>query len=661
MGKSIVHCSRCGEAIREEDLASRKAVILEHRPYCSDCRPAERPTSRKSSTSRIPITPKTARMTVRRQKPLLPMVMATVAALGLILILGITFLRKDRAEEATAETASKRAVPRSGVPSPAIQPPTPENTATLKEKTPPDPLPKPVKPEKEDPVPAVPEKPKVPEVGTLRPTIKSPSDGALFDAPAAVAISVDVPGDPDRVEFYEGSTKLGESAQRPHAFVWKDVPAGTYTLTAKAMEKGEVLISPPVSILVKALAEPAPEVKKPPTPPVNFGVDPRRVDEAIAKGAAYLKASGVKESMNPAAAPGLGECPELILWTLVHAGVPENDPDFVKLFYYVLGRKLERTYSVALQAMILEELNRVKYQVRIAQCAQFLMDAQCANGQWSYTGPAQIGTPTMGLKPEVATGGGSNPPAGTGARVKPKVVRKITSIHKMQEGPPTGDNSNSQYAALGLRACHDAGIQIPKAVIVRAQSWWRISQHDEEGKDAEKRPAVASGGGVPALPAGWCYGPKDHGHAAYSSMTAGAVGSVAIWDYLLDEKTWKKDPTLQKGIAWIDRHFTVAANDGPSEHVPDPGWMLYYYLYALERAGVLAGTETFGAHKWYVEGAEAILKAQKPDGSWLSPLPHGDRSLATNGAWDTCFAILFLKRATRPLEEVASTDDRGRK
>jgi hypothetical protein len=222
----------------------------------------------------------------------------------------------------------------------------------------------------------------------------------------------------------------------------------------------------------------------------------------------------------------------------------------------------------------------------------------------------------------------------------------------MYEGPPTGDNSNSQYAALGIRACHDAGIVIPKGVILAAQTWWRISQLDDP-----KNRGVASEGGSYA-PAGWCYGPRDHGHPAYSTMTAGAVGAVAIWNFLEDEKSTKKDPTLQKGIAWLGANFSVKGNEGPSEHVKDTGWMLYYYLYALERAGVLAGTETFGGRRWYAEGAEVILAAQKPDGSWLSPLPHSDRSDTTNACWDTCFAILFLKRATAPL--VASTDSRGK-
>jgi hypothetical protein len=76
-----------------------------------------------------------------------------------------------------------------------------------------------------------------------------------------------------------------------------------------------------------------------------------------------------------------------------------------------------------------------------------------------------------------------------------------------------------------------------------------------------------------------------------------------------------------------------------------PDWY-YYYLYGLERAGVLTGTEVFGRREWYPEGAQALLRMQGGNGSW------------DNDAWNTCFAILFLKRATRPLEDVASVDYR---
>jgi len=77
--------------------------------------------------------------------------------------------------------------------------------------------------------------------------------------------------------------------------------------------------------------------------------------------------------------------------------------------------------------------------------------------------------------------------------------------------------------------------------------------------------------------------------------------------------------------------------------------MHYYYLYGLERAGILYGTETFGSHEWYPEGAEFLLANQRADGAWISK----DNAYA-NAVWDTCFAILFLRRATRPLQDVAT-------
>jgi hypothetical protein len=76
---------------------------------------------------------------------------------------------------------------------------------------------------------------------------------------------------------------------------------------------------------------------------------------------------------------------------------------------------------------------------------------------------------------------------------------------------------------------------------------------------------------------------------------------------------------------------------------------LSYYLYALERAGMLTGVEKIGSHDWYAEGAKYLLDHQRADGSW----PGGEEEEAV---WNTCFAILFLKRSTRPLIDVPSVD-----
>jgi len=370
-------------------------------------------------------------------------------------------------------------------------------------------------------------------------------------------------------------------------------------------------------------------------------VDQKRVDEAIKKGIAFLK------TQTPALGKPLGDGDrpqrndELVLWTFVHSGVPEGDPEFQRLFKNMMATDLERTYLVSLQAMILEEMDRVKYQGRIHQCGQFLIDNLAQNGQWSYGEISFFAKdiPTGGDgRPDVASGGGKDKPRPVDRRGKPKVVKKVT-VKKEKEGPARGDNSNSQYAALGIRACHDAGVVFPKEPIQLGEKWWRSSQHD--GKKGE-----ADGGyGVSASGEGWCYG--NHDHAAYGSMTAGATGALIIYDYVLG-KDWRKDTDVLGGLQWLTKNFSVTENVGPPEHGGGkPGWMYYYYLYALERAGLLFGTEKLGTHEWYPEGANVLLDAQKANGSWVSVD-------AGNATWDTCFAILFLRRATRPLEDVAT-------
>ena len=69
---------------------------------------------------------------------------------------------------------------------------------------------------------------------------------------------------------------------------------------------------------------------------------------------------------------------------------------------------------------------------------------------------------------------------------------------------------------------------------------------------------------------------------------------------------------------------------------------------ALERAGMLFGCETFDGRNWYQEGAKLLLAKQHADGSW------GDRKNKDEYTWDTCFAILFLKKATRAVATEAA-------
>ena len=176
----------------------------------------------------------------------------------------------------------------------------------------------------------------------------------------------------------------------------------------------------------------------------------------------------------------------------------------------------------------------MKYQNRIAQCAQQLVDNQCANGQWGYGDPS-IFVMDLNLPPL--------PPKFKGQRKVP--------VKRKRDGPAAGDNSNSQYALLGLRACHDAGIVLPASTCMElAAKWWRESQ---------TRRLEREGAGAGAQ--GWCYG--KHEHKPYGSMTVGGIASLVICDYI-QGKDAKKDREVANGMEWLAKNFSVAYNPGPT-------------------------------------------------------------------------------------------------
>jgi hypothetical protein len=65
--------------------------------------------------------------------------------------------------------------------------------------------------------------------------------------------------------------------------------------------------------------------------------------------------------------------------------------------------------------------------------------------------------------------------------------------------------------------------------------------------------------------------------------------------------------------------------------------------------------DSFGAHDWYHEGARVLVETQAADGSWGGAIAsRGERRRRHPVQYG--LAILFLRRATRPLIDVASVD-----
>jgi hypothetical protein len=93
--------------------------------------------------------------------------------------------------------------------------------------------------------------------GNSAPTaqVTSPADGATFDWKPTITITAaasDPDGNVTKVEFRDGTTVLGQDTSAPYSFTWKNVPAGSYLLTARATDNaGAVTTSSPVGITVR--------------------------------------------------------------------------------------------------------------------------------------------------------------------------------------------------------------------------------------------------------------------------------------------------------------------------------------------------------------------------------------------------------------------------
>jgi uncharacterized membrane protein YgcG len=158
-------------------------------------------------------------------------------------------------------------------------------------------------------------------------------------------------------------------------------------------------------------------------------------------------------------------------------------------------------------------------------------------------------------------------------------------------------------------------------------------------------------------------GGRGRNRGTTGSMTTAGLACLFICKAHLDgtqlyEKSLKGpiDKALRDGAAWVAENFSVAANpgaEGGNQGRVRAGH-LYYYLYGLERAGVLLLVPKFGTHDWYDEGSRAIVGAQTKEGSWDA----GDNG-TVGPVCDTCFALLYLARGTTPIVRIPTRTATG--
>lgn len=220
------------------------------------------------------------------------------------------------------------------------------------------------------------------------------------------------------------------------------------------------------------------------------------------------------------------------------------------------------------------------------------------------------------------------------------------------------DLSNTQYALLGLRAARDSGSRVPGRAFKRVMDRVLAIQEQDGpkvlrtlgGENGERTYKIDAGDRA----RGWAY--MTNPFLATGSMTTAGISSLAICHDALTRP--RRLPTytprlsstvhrsIQDGFAWLDANFTVGRNPPANA----PAWH-YYYLYGLERAAILAGRVLIGRHDWYVTGARYLVGHQKADGRWSTGV-LGGKEHEKSDALDTAWAILFLKKATRPLDPI---------
>ncbi len=366
----------------------------------------------------------------------------------------------------------------------------------------------------------------------------------------------------------------------------------------------------------------------------------KKVDAAIDKGCQWIlkecKGGTISEQKKA----------ELILLTLTHAGVRRDHPFLVANMNKMFARPLQDCYNVGLRGLLMEKLDRKAYQRALAELAMFFVESQCENGQWAYEGRSRkvpaIYDPTPTKRKDDGVLPSSTRSDDDG--IAPGKPMKLPPPQRAS-GRKSGDNSNSQYAILGLFAASRANIEIPKETLEKAEKWWESKQNKDGG---------------------WGYGLADltdemgkglvHVSSTGSMTTAGLTALIVTKFYL--GKDVKSDPAVKKGLDWLGSRMDYASNPGGS-----PVWH-YYYLYGLERVGQISGMKEFGGRDWYKGGAEWLLANQNADGHWEEKEKSIVGDIACDDLVNTCFAILFLRRATPELKrpkDIASEDTTKKK
>ncbi len=467
-----------------------------------------------------------------------------------------------------------------------------------------------------------------------------------------------------------------------------------------------------------AVEDPPRRADPPPLPPEKKRLPPeeqQRVDKAIEKGLEYLSQhqnpGGRGNELGHAALTGL---------TMLECGVPADDPRVRRAANYVRAhapnfQSHPVNYQISLALLFLDRLGDVQDEALIRNMGLRLVAGQTATGGWSYGLPVvQSGdqekyflTALRANRPRDASGRlvpiqdpvaredpgrpaqpqlpatrstntgdradpvgiapgplNRNPPPAepdadavrkalsalpqnlrnVPALVPPDQQKKMPMQDAQGPGPPVlTDNSNTQFATLALWVAGRHGVPIERSMALLGERF-RVSQ----GKDGKwgyhfDNPDVVTAGGPGAMT----------GAGLLGLAVAHGVGP----DRAPGDRKAEKDEHIQRGLQFFGQFVGKPLGVGRGKK---KGSVNLYYLWTLERVAVIYRLETLNGQDWYLWGAELLVDNQEADGHWPASSYPGSEPVV-----DTCFALLFLKRAnlakdlSRKLEYIIEAKDPG--
>ena len=353
----------------------------------------------------------------------------------------------------------------------------------------------------------------------------------------------------------------------------------------------------------------------------------KRVQDAIVRGANWLLLHQAEDgSWAAERRTGYPLGPTaLATLALLKAGIPPCHPRLEKAFEYLRKQPLTKTYEVSILLMAIdarydpvsdpfakEEVDRYGQRVVPDPCATQISKEDLA---WMRQGVDFL------------------------------VKHQVGGYWRYPEGG--FDLSNTQYALLGLKAADRCGLRVPLEVW-RSSLAFLLGFQEADGPDVDVRANEVRGDyriewSEKAKARGFTYttGGRVIGGAPFktsatgSMTTAGAAGLMICQSMLWKSRKFGAEErartrvAVRDALAWMQLQFDVTKN-------PNMGmtWH-YYYLYGLERMGILGHFRFIGKKDWYEEGAEFLRDDPNDPGSWMQADPI-----------DTSFALLFLKRSS---------------